>query len=218
MTKRREFLGALGAAAVTMNFDAGELRAGTRSSRNGGWDTSWLDQLATAKYRVVINANEVSDGVAMEYASVFFDHYHEAHGTQDSEMRPVIVFRRMGTVMALNDAMWDKYEIGKARHVNDSATKAPARRNVFWKAPPNPPEYATPSIESLKSRGLISLICNIAMNNVAGSFAEQFKLDPAEVKKEVKANLNPGTIVVPSGIYALMRAQNAGCAFMQQGA
>jgi intracellular sulfur oxidation DsrE/DsrF family protein len=31
---------------------------------------------------------------------------------------------------------------------------------------------------------------------------------------EARANLIPGAIVVPSGIYALIRAQNAGCAFM----
>jgi intracellular sulfur oxidation DsrE/DsrF family protein len=30
----------------------------------------------------------------------------------------------------------------------------------------------------------------------------------------LKANLIPGAIIVPSGIFALIRAQNAGCAFM----
>ncbi len=32
---------------------------------------------------------------------------------------------------------------------------------------------------------------------------------------ELDANLVSGAILVPSGIYALIRAQNAGCAFMQ---
>jgi len=35
-----------------------------------------------------------------------------------------------------------------------------------------------------------------------------------EVRAEARANLIPGAILVPSGIYALIRAQNAGCAFM----
>jgi intracellular sulfur oxidation DsrE/DsrF family protein len=35
-----------------------------------------------------------------------------------------------------------------------------------------------------------------------------------EVVKDLKANLVAGAILVPSGIYALIRAQNAGCAFM----
>jgi intracellular sulfur oxidation DsrE/DsrF family protein len=37
----------------------------------------------------------------------------------------------------------------------------------------------------------------------------------AEVKKEVYANFVPGTIVMPSGVFAIMRAQNAGCAYMR---
>lgn len=39
--------------------------------------------------------------------------------------------------------------------------------------------------------------------------------DVADVKKEVFANLVPGTFVMPSGVFALMRAQNAGCAYMR---
>ena len=38
--------------------------------------------------------------------------------------------------------------------------------------------------------------------------------DPEAVKAEWRENLIPGAILVPSGIYALIRAQNAGCAFM----
>ena len=34
------------------------------------------------------------------------------------------------------------------------------------------------------------------------------------VQKDLRANLIPGAILVPSGIYALIRAQNAGCAYM----
>lgn len=49
----------------------------------------------------------------------------------------------------------------------------------------------------------------------ASAAAEASKRDVAEVKKEVFANLVPGTIVVPSGVFALMRAQNAGCAYMR---
>ncbi len=33
--------------------------------------------------------------------------------------------------------------------------------------------------------------------------------------RDARAQLIPGAIVVPSGIYALIRAQNAGCAYMQ---
>jgi hypothetical protein len=203
MSKRRAFLAQLGATAATLTFDAGELRA-SPTAASGPWDMSWLDQLAAAKYRVVFNASEIADGIAMDYASTFYDHFHEADGTTDRDTRPVIVFRRLGTPMALNDAMWDRYAIGEDRKVMDSATHAPAHRNVY-----------APSIEALRRRGLISLVCNIALGNVAAGAAQKTQRNADDVRAEFKANLVPGAIVVPSGIYALIRAQNAGCAFMQ---
>jgi hypothetical protein len=101
---------------------------------------------------VVFNASEMNDGEVLDYANTFFVHFHEAHGTTDAQTRPVIVFRRLGTSLALND--------------------------------------------------------------VGRRLAAQTKRGVDEVQKELRANLVPGAILVPSGIYALIRAQNAGCAFM----
>jgi hypothetical protein len=215
MTRRRTFLAQLGVAAATLSFDVDEVRAAAAAPAAGPWDTSWLDRLATAKYRVVFNGSDIADGVAMSFAAEFLDHYHEVHGTTDAETRPVIVFRRLGTVMALNDAMWERYAVGESLKVTDPVTRAPARRNVFWRAAPGAPADATAEkIETLQRRGLICLVCNIALNNVGAGFAERAKRDVEEVRAEIKANLVPGAIIVPSGIYALIRAQNAGCAFM----
>jgi hypothetical protein len=216
MAQRREFLTQLGVAAAAIAFDADEMRAASVATAGSPWDTSWLERLAAAQYRVVFNASDIADGAAMDYASTFFDNYHEAHGTSDAQTRPVIVFRRLGTVMALNDMLWDKYSIGEDRKVNDPATHAPAKRNVFWRpAPGASPEAAANKIETLHKRGMISLVCNIAAMNVGYSLAQKSGRDVEEVRREVKANLVPGAILVPSGIYALIRAQNAGCAFMQ---
>ncbi|MFI5232500.1 MAG: hypothetical protein ACHQSE_08300 [Gemmatimonadales bacterium] len=215
MGKRREFLGQLTAVAAAMSFDVGELHAASNAA-GSKWDTSWLDELAKAKYRVVFNASDVADGAAMSYAAEFLDQYHEVHDTADKDTRAVIVFRRLGTIMALNDAMWAKYTIGESRKVTDFATRAPALRNVFWQAAPGAsPEAAAEKISTLRSRGLISLVCNIALGNVASGFAERTKRDTESVQAEVRANLIPGAIIVPSGIFGLIRAQNAGCAYMQ---
>jgi intracellular sulfur oxidation DsrE/DsrF family protein len=39
------------------------------------------------------------------------------------------------------------------------------------------------------------------------------KMEPAEVKKEWLASLLPGVHVVPSGVWAIGRAQEHGCAY-----
>lgn len=211
---RRVFLGRLGAVAASLTVDADELRATTRRS-GGAWDTSWLDRLASAQYRVVFNTSEVSDGNVLSYATDFLDDFHTVHGTSDHQTRPVIVFRRLGTPMALNDAIWKRYGIGEDQKIKDPNTNAPATRNVFWK----PRDGATGweakyALEPLQGRGLISLVCNVALGNSATQMARRYKRDPQAVKAEWRENLIPGAILVPSGIYALIRAQNAGCAFM----
>ena len=118
------------------------------------------------------------------------------------------------TQMALNDAMWDRYNVGADRKVDDPLTKTAARRNPFWSAPAGD-RHAGSSIESLQKRGLICLACNVSLTSMGYSFGQKAGRDAAEVTKELRENLVPGAIAVPSGIYALIRAQNAGCAFMQ---
>lgn len=219
MPRRREFLAGLGVLATALIVEPGELRAGTlaRRHREGAspWDTSWIPKVEQAHYRVVFNADQVADGAAMDYAAGFLDEYHEVHGTSDADTRAVIVFRRRGLAPAVNDAMWDRYRIGDDMKLNDPATHAPARRNVYWRGHAgSSPESVAEKLETLGRRGVIYLVCNVALTNWARSLAEQTHRDGDSVVTEMRANLIPGAILVPSGIYALIRAQNAGCAWM----
>ena len=107
MNDRREFLTQLGALATVAAFDADEMKAAAAPAGTT-WDTSWIDKLSSAQFRVVFNAEDISDGAAMDYASTFFDHFHDVHATGDAQTRPVIVFRRLGTAMALDDLLWER--------------------------------------------------------------------------------------------------------------
>jgi intracellular sulfur oxidation DsrE/DsrF family protein len=200
-----------------MTLDRDEMRAAALHTRdaNEKWDTSWLDRLASAQYRVVFNTSEIAEGNVLGYVDAFFSDFHAAHGTTDQQTRPVVVFRRLGTPMAFNDTIWQRYALGEDLKIKDPVTNAFATRNVYWK----PREGATGweaeyAIEPLQRRGMVSLVCNVAMTNLAHRMAQRFKRDPEAVTAEVRDNLIPGAILVPSGIYGLIRAQNAGCAYM----
>lgn len=211
---RRVFLGQLGTLTAGIAVDTDELHGATLRS-GGPWDTTWLDRLSAAQYRVVFNTSEVSDGNVLSYVNSFLDDFHTVHGTTDQQTRPVIVFRRLGTPMALGDAIWERYAIGEDQKIKDPNTKAAATRNVFWKAREGATGWeAQYALEPLQRRGLISLVCNVALGNWATGVARKYQRDPEAVKAEWRENLVPGAILVPSGIYALIRAQNAGCAFM----
>ena len=202
MDDRRGFLMQLGTFAAIPAFDPGELEVSS-AAPDGQWDTSWIQALASASYRAVFNAEDIADGAAMDYAEAFLNDFHAAHGTSDAQTRPVIVFRRLGTPMVLGDALWERYAIGDDSRITDGRTHAPAKRNIY-----------KGHIEKLRERGLISLVCSIALGNWSSRAARRSNRKLEDVLADAKANLIPGTIIVPSGIYALIRAQNAGCAFM----
>jgi intracellular sulfur oxidation DsrE/DsrF family protein len=217
-SNRREFLGHVGVASAAF-IGSGSLDFITpRPAHANGevWDMSWLEPLKNASYRAVVDANVVEDGYALDLANGLFQDFHDTHGTRDDQVKIVIVARRLGTPLVVGDAIWERFPVGEDTKMNDSATKAPYRRNPFYRAAPGAsPESAATKIESLQKRGVILLVCNIALNNWTRRMAETTKRDLADAKKDVFANLVPGTIVVPSGVFALMRAQNAGCAYMR---
>ena len=65
------------------------------------------------------------------------------------------------------------------------------------------------------ARGLTVLVCNRATMNTARGAAERAKRDVAQVQTEFRNGLVPGALLMPDGIFALVRAQNAGCALMR---
>ena len=214
---RRAFIGQLGLASAAV-AGARELSLGPaqRDAKSDTWDMSWLEPIKAATYRAVIDVSTLEDGYALHLASMLMDQVREVHGASDDTMKIVLVHRRGGTPIIFNDTLWERFPIGEQTKHTDSRTKAPSRRNPFYLPLADASaESAATRLATLQKRGVIALVCNIAANNWAHSLAEASKRDTAEVKKEVFANLVPGTIVVPSGVFALMRAQNAGCAYMR---
>lgn len=216
---RREFLEQLGIVSATIvGTTALPLSAPTATptvAEAETWDMSWLEPLKTASYRAVIDANVLEDGYALDLANGLLHDFRDTHGASDEQVKIVIVARRGGTPLVLGDALWERFPIGEETKQNDR-TNAPFRRNPFYRPRAGAsPESAATKLETLQKRGLIVLVCNIAANNWARSLAEKTKRDADEVRKEVFANLVPGAIVMPSGVFAIMRAQNAGCAYVR---
>ena len=214
-TPRREFLGKLGLIAAAAALPGGT--AGAQSQRTipaaSPWDMSWVEIVTAAPYKVVLDITTLTDDYLYAAADIM-DRYHEVYGTPDTATRAVLVMRRLGTPMALQDALWERYGIGQDRKIDDPATQAPARRNPFLRASPNEKEsfVVESRIESLLARGAIVLVCNRAAMHFASSVAEKLKRPLGEIQSEVRNGLIPGSRLMPDGVFALVRAQNAGCA------
>lgn len=207
---RRNFLGHLGLIAA-----APALLAQPLPPAAGEWDMSWTDLLDKTRYKAVFDSTQLADGAAPAMAADVWNGFKDAYGT-DNDTRMVFVMRQGGQVMAFNDALWAKYGIGEEKKVNDPITKQPAKRNPYASADPGEESWALPSkLDALHKRGAIFLVCNRAAMNWARNAAERTRTPADQVMAEVRTNLVPGAILMPTGIFALARAQNAGCAYMK---
>lgn len=152
------------------------------------------------------------------HATFFMQGYREMLDVGESDVVPVLILRHQGTVMAFNDAMWEKYALGERAKLKDPQTGKDALRNPFLhvaKGDGKALVSAEASLEGLRASGAVLLACNKAAMRIAGEMARKANKDPEEVRTEFRNNLAPGVLLQPSGIYAVLRAQDVGCAFIK---
>jgi len=65
----------------------------------------------------------------------------------------------------------------------------------------------------LQNDGVMFCVCDMAMTVFSAVVAKGMNMDAAAVKKEWVAGVLPGIQVVPSGVWAVGRAQEHGCAY-----
>ena len=214
-------LSAMGGAALVAQPVAG---AGSAAPK---FDDSWTARVRGARHKAVFDAPEVQDGLGLWQAWLFRRGYREALGPAEAEATvPVVVIRHAATVLAIDDALWAKYKLGEMRKLNDPVTKKPAERNPFARPLPDAPKpegtLATmlegqpePNIQGLLKEGAIVLACNVALENMIGAMAKRSGQTPEAIRAEAHAHLVPGVILQPSGVYAVLRAQEAGCVYLR---
>jgi hypothetical protein len=239
ITPRREFIGQMAASAIVLAGAACASPAATTESApipaaapNGGrpqqpstplapvhWDDSWFAKL-TAKHKAVFDSPEIEEGLVLSHATGYIRGMRDAVAAGPDDVQVVIVIRHAAIPMIFNDAMWAKYDIGAERKIKEGSSDKWATKNQSIGAPVTATangaaERLQPTFTWLAAHGHILLGCDLATRNVAGVFARKAKVDRNVVYEELKANLVPGMILQPSGVYASHRAQEAGCTYIR---
>jgi hypothetical protein len=219
---RREFLAQVVTAAA---LAAGTGCATSLAAASSGsplptppFDDSWTRRVSAAKHRAVFDSPGIDDGLALVHAMFYRQGYQEQLGLGTGDVVPVVVLRHVGTAMAFNDALWAKYSLGERSKVIDPVTGKDALRNPFIRVGKDEKNAAVPadaSIEALLSSGAVILVCNKATMRLAGQVAAKFSKPVEEVRAEFRAAVVPGVLLQPSGVYAVLRAQDVGCAFLK---
>jgi hypothetical protein len=219
---RREFLAqVVTAAAVVAGAGCATPLAAAGSSaiaQSAPFDDSWTRRVSAAKHRAVFDSPDINEGLALVHATFFRQGYQEQLGVGPSEVIPVVVFRHLGTSMAFNDALWAKYALGERSKLIDPATGKEAVRNPFARVGKDEKNAMVPadaSIEVLLANGAVLLVCNKATMRLAGQVAAKFGKPVEDVRAEFRAAVLPGVLLQPSGVYAVLRAQDVGCGFLK---
>ena len=225
-TNRRGFLGtiATGAAAMGMATIASPLAlhaAENFKEENNNEDPDEIFKKLKGKHRVVFDATRPHEIMPFVWPKVFLM-TNEMTGTPEKDSSVVVVLRHDAIPYAFEDKLWVKYKFGEMFKADDPATKMPSVRNPFWQ--PKPGDFVVPGfgpvpigINELQASGVIFVVCNAAMTVYSAVAATQSGKQAADVKKEWEAGLLPGIKIVPSGVWALGRAQENGCAYIFAG-
>ena len=218
---RRTFLGRLlaGAAAVTVAPAIRPLHAEEPEPlvNQSPWDDSWVRRI-TARHRQVFDAPEIAEGTVLHQARTWIQGYRDLYGTTDADHSAVLVIRHSAMPIVLPDALWDRWRLGKEFKLKDPTTGKEARRNPFLNGQRGD-RYALTwpdgGLDHLLARGAIVLACHLALRRWVGRLAQDDGIERTEADARLRGMLVPGVIVQPSGIFAVTRAQEAGCQYIR---
>jgi hypothetical protein len=206
---RRSFFRTVAGVYLTgrLPLDGPNGTEGVDTLRTGAWDDTWTLRLKSG-HRIVLDCTEVEDGAVLQRVQRIEEEYLAALGGQ-GETTIVVVLRRRAVIMALDDALWQSQDLGVSQGVVDPATGKPAMRNIFSRGPDFPTQSSSQrkleTLTEFQARGGIVLVCGVALRAFLGSSV----LDSATAPG--RTEIIPGAVLLPSGQYALVRAQEAGC-------
>ena len=214
MTTRRNFLGALGAgAAVPMlhhSFNAADYPTPISSD----WDMSWVEKV-TGRHRAVFDAPELSNGLPFLRTHLWGKQYGEVYGAKPSDVSAVMVLRHTAFAFAMDDATWQRFDLAKQHNLQLFHGAPAAPGNPMRTARTDVPEpFRAMNLEQFQKDGGIVLGCNLAFSfEIVPKFKAAGMSDEA-ARAEALTHLLPGVTLMPSGFFAVSRAQEAGCQFV----
>lgn len=224
-TSRRGFLGWLGSASVLGAVgsptvlraaavgEAADLREHALPVAEA-WDMSWTARV-TGKYKAVFDSPEASEGAAIFRAVSWIEQYKEVYNAEPSELSAIVVLRHLGFYFAMNDEFWERYDVGKELKLRDANGRKWAKVNPLGPLGAGADEKSKKyGLAGFQGIGGIVLACGWSFGGAASQIAKKESLDKEAARARAKTLLMPGVILQPNGVFAALRAQEAGCAYI----
>ena len=223
-TTRRDFLSkvAVNAAvlgAMPLSLDFSPLAAATTAGATQGqkWDVSWPNRVV-GKHKAIFDVPEVDSGYGVWRATIWGKQYQDVLGVSPKDMSAVLVLRHNGIALAMQQSFWDKYGIGKAKSALHPVTQQPTDKNPALLSSASgdvPPQMDDMALDKFIGRGGIALACNLALADCVELIKSKEGVNDDEARKQAIGYLVKGVILQPSGVFAAIRAQEAGAIYLR---
>lgn len=168
-----------------------------------------LKKLSGRKYRQVFDAPRPNESLPVIWSWALLHTFNKLN-VPDANVGCMVVLRHDAIAFAMNDALWAKYSLGERFKIEDKTTKAPAVRNVVTNIKAGDMPLPEMALEKMQARGVVFGVCNLAITVQSMMIGGAMNLNPEDVGKDMLAGLLPGIVPLPSGVYAVQRAQGAG--------
>lgn len=230
-TERRGFLGTLAATAAALGLsmitsplklNGQQKKSATSKSPSMSMSPAdlWFNKIK-GTHRVVFDATRPHEILPFAWPKVFLL-TNGATGSPLNDCGVVVVLRHDAIPYAFEDRLWSTYKFGEIFKAEDPKTKAFSTRNPFWN--PMKGDFKVPGIgdveigiNQLQAQGVLFCVCDAAITVYSAVVAEGMGKDAAEIKKDWMMGLLPGIQLVPSGVWALGRAQEHRCKYIFAG-
>lgn len=224
-TNRRAFIGTLATGAATMSLAglAAPLQSLAKEKHHFATDDdpdAWFNKIK-GKHRIVFDVTQPNGMMPFAWSRVFLI-TNGMTGTAEKDNNVVVILRHEAIPFAMDSSLWTKYKFGEVFKVNDDKTKTSSLRNAFWK--PGKDDFQVPGLGSvsigineLQDSGVMFCACNMALTVYSAAVAQMNNMKQEDVYKDFMKGILPGIQVVPSGVWAVGRAQEHNCAYCYAG-
>ena len=228
---RRHFLGSVAALSATGVFLPSALGAETPEPGpepvSADWDTSWRDRVR-GPFRAVFDNPVVNYGSGLWRAADWKKTVPAVYKAKDKDVSAVLVIRHEAIPMIMNHAYWERHDIaaelkkaassgnessGHESSGNESSGTPAPKHNPYLSREEDENKGRGPTIDSFLASGGIVLACNYAFGFMVSKEARKASIKQDEARAIVLQQVIPGVILQPSGFFAVIEAQRAGCHF-----
>lgn len=220
-TTRREFVERMAAGAALMGgiplTGMDKKFSAVSAAAKSDWDLSWAKRVMAAKNKAVFDSPEVESGLGVLRAGIWKAQVNEVQGVPIKQIAAVSVIRHEGIVLAMSQAFWDKYGVGEMKKVTGLDGKPTGTNPVLVGAGDSalPPVIANARLEKFMASGGIVLGCNLAFElDIVPIVMQKDGLAHDAARASALTMLIPGVILQPSGVFAVVHAQEAGAKYV----